>query len=67
MKGYEITFYTQQDRLRGMTQMSEWLLTTAREMGLRGATIVTGSEDTAMIVTFTQPGSLSWPIARRKL
>ena len=44
MKGYEITFYTQQDRLRGMTQMSEWLLTTAREMGLRGATIVTGSE-----------------------
>ncbi|TFH10053.1 MAG: DUF190 domain-containing protein [Nitrosomonadales bacterium] len=44
MKGYEITFYTQQDRLHGLIQMSEWILLTARDLGLRGATIMTGSE-----------------------
>jgi len=44
MKGYEITFFTQQDRLHGLKQISEWLLLTARNLGLRGATIVTGSE-----------------------
>jgi len=44
MKGYEVTFFTQQDRLHGMTQMAEWLLLTARDLGIRGATIVTGSE-----------------------
>lgn len=44
MKGYEITFFTQQDRLHGLEQMSEWLLLTARDLGLQGATIVTGSE-----------------------
>jgi PII-like signaling protein len=44
MKGYEVTFFTQEDRLHGMTQMAEWLLLTARDLGLRGATIVTGSE-----------------------
>ena len=44
MKGYEITFFTQQDRLHGSKQISEWLLLTARDLGLRGATIVPGSE-----------------------
>ena len=44
MKGYEITFFTQQDRLHGLKQISEWLLLTARNLGLRGATIVNGSE-----------------------
>lgn len=44
MKGYEITFFTQQDRLHELEQMSEWLLLTARDLGLQGATIVTGSE-----------------------
>ena len=44
MKGYEIIFFTQQDRLHGMTQISEWLLLTARDLGLQGATIVSGSE-----------------------
>ena len=44
MKGYEIIFFTQEDRLHGKTQISEWLLLTARDLGLRGATIVSGSE-----------------------
>ena len=44
MKGYEVTFFTQEDCLHGMTQMAEWLLLAARDLGLRGATIVSGSE-----------------------
>ena len=44
MKGYEITFFTHEGRRHGTTQMAEWLLLTARDLGLRGATIVTGSE-----------------------
>jgi len=44
MKGNEITFFTQEDRLYGSKQISEWLLFTARDLGLRGATIITGSE-----------------------
>jgi PII-like signaling protein len=44
MKGYEITFFTQEDRLHGLQQISEWLLHTARDLGLKGATIITGSE-----------------------
>ena len=43
MKGYEVIFFTQQDRLHGTEQMSEWLLHKAHDLGLRGATIVTGS------------------------
>ena len=44
MKGYELTFFTQEDHLHGSKQLSEWLLLTARDLGLRGATIITGSE-----------------------
>ena len=44
MKDYEITFFTQEDRLHGKTQMAEWLLLTTRDLGLRGATVVTGSQ-----------------------
>ena len=44
MKGFEITFFTQQDRSHGTEQISEWLLKKAYDLGLRGATIVTGSE-----------------------
>lgn len=44
MKGYEITFFTHEGRRHGTKRMAEWLLLTARDLGLRGATIVTGSE-----------------------
>ncbi len=44
MKGYEITFFTHEDRFHELTQMSDWLMLTARDLGLRGATVVTGSE-----------------------
>ncbi len=44
MKGYEITFFTHEDRFHELTQMSEWLMLTALDLGLRGATVMTGSE-----------------------
>jgi len=44
MKGYQITFFTQQDRRHGHHSLAEWLMLTARDMGLRGTTVVPGSE-----------------------
>jgi len=39
MKGYQITFFTQQDHLHKHKPMAEWLMLAARDLGLRGATI----------------------------
>ncbi|QID17678.1 DUF190 domain-containing protein [Nitrogeniibacter mangrovi] len=44
MKGFQITFFTQQDKRHKHTPMAEWLMLTARDLGLRGATIVPASE-----------------------
>ena len=44
MKGFQITFFTQQDRRHQHKPMAEWLMLAARELGVRGATIVAGSE-----------------------
>jgi len=44
MKGYQITFFTQQDKRHHHKPMAEWLMLTARDLGLRGATIVAASE-----------------------
>jgi PII-like signaling protein len=44
MKGYEIIFFTHEDCLHGSMQMSEWLMLTALDLGLRGATVLTGSD-----------------------
>lgn len=44
MKGYQITFFTQQDRRHGHTPMAEWLMRSARDLGIRGATVVSASE-----------------------
>ncbi len=44
MKGYQITFFTQQDRRHKHQPMAEWLMLAARDLGVRGATIVAGSE-----------------------
>lgn len=44
MKGYQITFFTQQDRRHGHTPLAEWLMLAARDLGVRGATIVAASE-----------------------
>ncbi|MBU0655995.1 MAG: DUF190 domain-containing protein [Gammaproteobacteria bacterium] len=44
MQGYQLTFFTQQDRKHGREPLAEWLLLTARRMGIQGATIISGSE-----------------------
>lgn len=42
--GYELTFFTQQDRRHGHKPLAEWLLQEARAMGIRGATLLTAAE-----------------------
>ena len=44
MKGYQITFFTQQDRRHKNKPLAEWLMLAARDLGVRGVTIVAGSE-----------------------
>ncbi len=42
MKGYMITFFTQQDRRHHGKLLGEWIIHLAREMGLPGATLIAG-------------------------
>ncbi len=42
MKGFQLTFYTAQDRRHGHTPMGEWLLQFSREHGAAGGTLVGG-------------------------
>lgn len=44
MNGYQITFFTQQDKRHQGKPLADWLLHLAQEMGLRGATLIAGSE-----------------------
>lgn len=44
MHGYQITFFTQQDRRHRHQPMAEWLMLVARDLGLRGATVFAASE-----------------------
>ena len=44
MNGYQITFFTQQDKRHHGKPLADWLLHLAQEMGLRGATLISGSE-----------------------
>lgn len=37
--GYQITFFTQQDRVHKQQPLAQWLLESARTLGLRGATL----------------------------
>ncbi|MBF0461228.1 MAG: DUF190 domain-containing protein [Magnetococcales bacterium] len=43
MKGYMITFFTQQDQRHHGTLLGQWIFNLAREMGLPGATLIAGS------------------------
>ncbi|MBF0426914.1 MAG: DUF190 domain-containing protein [Magnetococcales bacterium] len=43
MRGYVITFFTQQDRRHHGKLLGEWLVNLARELGLPGATLIVGS------------------------
>jgi PII-like signaling protein len=44
MHGYQITFFTQQDRRQEGRPLADWLVETARALGVRGATALAGSE-----------------------
>lgn len=44
MKGFQITFFTRQDRHHHHKPLAEWLLLAARDLGLRGATLFAASE-----------------------
>lgn len=39
MKGFQLTFYTQQDRMHDRQPLAQWLLAEARRLGMRGATL----------------------------
>jgi uncharacterized protein len=44
MDGYQITFFTHQDRRHKGKPLGDWLVHLAQEMGLRGATLIAGGE-----------------------
>jgi len=39
MLGYQLTFYTQQGRKHGVLGIAEWIMKTAKELGIKGATL----------------------------
>ena len=44
MKGYQLAFFTQQDRRHGSSLLVEWIVEEARRLGIHGATVVPGAE-----------------------
>lgn len=44
MKGYQVTFFTEQDRRHRREPLGEWLLDLARKLGAAGGTLVGGAE-----------------------
>jgi PII-like signaling protein len=39
MQGYQLTFFTQQDRVYKNQPLAQWLLEQAKALGIRGATV----------------------------
>ena len=44
MRGFQLTFFTQQDRSHQGTPLAHWLVERARAMGVAGATLLAASE-----------------------
>jgi uncharacterized protein len=44
MQGYQITFFTHQDKRHHGKPLADWLVHLAQEMGLPGATLISGGE-----------------------
>jgi len=44
MQGYQLTFFTQQDRTHNRKPLAQWIVEEARNMGIRGATMITAAE-----------------------
>lgn len=46
MNGYQLTFYTEQDRRHGRYTVTEWLLHEAKQLGIHGASVINCAEGT---------------------
>jgi len=44
MQGFQLTFFTQQDRKHEGKPLAHWLVEVARNMGIGGATLIAASE-----------------------
>lgn len=44
MNGFQLTFYTEQNKRHGHMSVSDWLLHEVKQLGIRGATVISGSE-----------------------
>lgn len=44
MKGYQLTFYTEQNRRHGRQSVIDWLLAKAKQTGIQGATVIAAAE-----------------------
>ncbi|HYQ38001.1 MAG TPA: DUF190 domain-containing protein [Pseudomonas sp.] len=44
MQGYQLKFFTRQDRKHGCLPLGSWLLEEARKLGVRGATLIAANE-----------------------
>lgn len=44
MNGFLLTFYTEQNKRHGHKTICEWLLHEVKELGIHGATVISGSE-----------------------
>jgi PII-like signaling protein len=44
MKGFQLTFYTGHNKRHGHRTVCEWLLHEVKTLGIRGATVISGSE-----------------------
>lgn len=44
MEGYIVTFFTQQKREHDGVSVANWIVETAKQLGIRGATLLSGQE-----------------------
>src|SRR5258708_35436716 len=44
MNGYQLTFYTEQNRKHGHETVCEWLLSMVKSLGIRGVTVISAAE-----------------------
>lgn len=44
MKGYQLTFYTEQSRRHEHQPVVDWLMARAKQMGVQGATVIAAAE-----------------------
>lgn len=44
MKGYIVSFFTQQNRMHEGVSVANWIVEKAKQLGIRGATLLSGQE-----------------------